>query len=237
MARKFEQSDVNFSSLLGQLNTSGLNKENPALYQVISKLINGAVQLQDGLVNGNVRGPGSAVIGNIPIFDATDGSSLKDSGTPITLLRCETILTDAQIKDATAPYPIIVPNPNPKYQITPYWVIAFASLIAGYTNIHADAIIKLGDAVEFSNFLLNGNGTGFTNVTKFLNTNLNGYVIFRELTDTSAVLGNCVFAQPNSYAGQPIRWKLNNQGAGDLTGGDPLNSIKVVTYYSLESPV
>ncbi len=83
---RVEQDNIDYKSLNGTLIDSGINKENPALYQVIKSLINGAQTSKDFINKKFNKGDDLETSLLKGIVDPNNGGVLTDFYTPIKTL-------------------------------------------------------------------------------------------------------------------------------------------------------
>lgn len=144
----------------------------------------------------------------------------------------EDTLTDAQTK-ASPTTPITIVPAVVGAVLYPLFAHARATWVADYTNINAAAFLQiligsnsetlwaLSNAVVSSvSALLAGGGPDGT------------HAFFSPRFSTS---GGAFSSMANFYdsdvVNQPIRFQMDNGGSGNLTGGDPGNTLKVQVAY------
>ncbi len=138
----------------------------------------------------------------------------------------------------TTPIDIMAPL-GPGLTIMPILVTMTSNFIAAYTNIdaampYAQINYSLGDL--WSNYLADDastvipltNFSGFFGVTTRLRV---PFTRFLQTTDVAAewgALANAVTLNDNTG----LQFTVVNGGSGDLTGGDPANTLTFETYYT-----
>jgi hypothetical protein len=150
---------------------------------------------------------------------------------------------DAAIKAWPTTALVAALAPGAGRRVIPLWVsVELDSTAGAYTNIHADAYLNPHTAdwsIDIFAYMVNGNGTGQTDVNGFL-----GAAHKREWRPTAYVLGNTSRPQFDAdwgavapivpYAAsvnQAFIIGLDNDAAGDLTGGHALNTARVRCLY------
>ena len=88
----FSEICLGFNGSVPTIYTSG-----PTAGSVLDFNINGTLYQFPGTGNGNVVGPASSVLGDVPLFNNTSGTALKDSGLPFS----PTVATNAALKALT----------------------------------------------------------------------------------------------------------------------------------------
>lgn len=145
-----------------------------------------------------------------------------------------TVLTNAQIKALPTTFIPIVPAPGAGRVIIPIQATFQLIWVADYTNIDANAALIVGIpgvivllVPAFENpggvvSLLLANGApsmGFSGIQSVIDATPN-------LTMQAGML-------PASCENVPIELILANAASGNLTGGDPGNSLIVTTFYNV----
>ena len=148
-------------------------------------------------------------------------------------------LTNAQIKALNATPITIIPAPGSGLRIGPFWVDArLMSSAGGYTNIHADAYLRLvwSGTGDVSNYLRNDASSGSpakTDLTDaFGNVNHVWDFVPYLLDDPNQSWGN-VAVPRTLHANESIDLSLENNGAGALTGGNAANTLVVTATYTV----
>jgi len=162
--------------------------------------------------------------------------------------RAAVTLTQAQLIALDTTPVVLIAAPGAGIRIQPW----FASLVAdtrnaAYTNIDVDAILRVRTADQTEEVLTavtNGNSTGQTAVTDLLaaiarrTTQLLPFSYDGLAAAAGYLAGSGLPApayDPNAASNQALRIDLANGAAGNLTGGDPANTLQVVVYYTLET--
>ncbi len=147
-------------------------------------------------------------------------------------------LTNAQIKALpTTPFALVV-TPGSGILLVPHLVVLLSNVSAGaYTNVNADGFMYAALATDaWSTYCANDSGNSLTYLSALL-SNTNHRLVLREYSDTTDPTPQW---GPLSVPGprgdnMALNLTINNNGSGNLTGGNAANTITVVTYYSLEA--
>lgn len=153
-------------------------------------------------------------------------------------------LTDAQIRFLPTVPIDLVAAPGASKMIVPwsYWLVM--TMIASYTNINGTTPFFVmqysAGGNEGSGYIGNDNTipavTTFTDFFAF-GTGLKRYRLPSSYYDDRGAAGG--WGLIGDFTGlastnKILQATINNQGTGNLTGGDVGNSLKIVTYYSIE---
>jgi hypothetical protein len=149
------------------------------------------------------------------------------------LQRTISAFTDAQVKAwPTTPLQLLA-APGSGYRHTPFLILLLSEFSAGaYANVHADGVVVPGmpSGTDWGSYLANDSGIGLTYLSNFLGA-VDSSVVFREWMDIAAGWGALPYPQPTWYGNAALELKFDNQGAGNLTGGNAANSLIVVTWH------
>jgi len=170
-------------------------------------------------------------LGQIQVASSQAGSGLQ--------MRTVTF-TDAQIKALPTTSLEVIPAPGPGLWVDIAWSLWILKATAGaYTNFAAAPYAVLGTAGEadtMSAYLFNAGG--FNPFTDFFTTANERYTHVLPYNKTGA--GE--FQAPGSgdlssvvLVNAPIYFILNNGASGNLTGGNAANTLRVTTYYTVQS--
>lgn len=182
----------------------------------------------------------AAVTGVLPIGNGGTGLT---TGPAIFVASLQ--LTDAQIKALpTTPVNIVAaPGANLRYKLHGYTLRSNTSAGA-YTNLNATYVdVHIQLSTYYAGYGPVDDSTvtpALTNVTSILGAA--GQVSYDGIISMSStpVAGSRGYVQSDGIPGtavivnQPIAIAIENNGSGNLTGGNAANSLKVFVYYSIE---
>ena len=142
------------------------------------------------------------------------------------------VLTNDQIKAMPTTPPTLAPSPGAGLLLVPLAIAVVGSFTAGYTNIDPDAFLVVNYASTldvWSNYVANDSTLGYTFVTDLFGSAQDVNWQFSPYTIAEPVVGWGNLIQPGSASaannGLLLQW--NNNGAGDLTGGNSANTLTV----------
>lgn len=206
------------------------------LYYVTDEFL---TEQSDGAAWSAYSGPGFS----LPLSVADGGTGVSD-GAAIRMVTV--ILTDAQIK-ALPTTPIeLVAAPGANMKVKPIGLTLRSNTTAGaYTNIDASyADLHLDINGHYASYGPVDDSTStpvLTGVSNILGAA--GSVVYDGVVPSlsaTSVAGTSLYVQPDAFPGpatvlnQPLDLKMENNGSGNLTGGNAANTLKVVLYYVIE---
>lgn len=160
------------------------------------------------------------------------------------LLHRRVNLTDAQIKALPSTPLELIPAPGAGYLLRLVMACAHSDFShTDYTNINVDSYINFaydiaGSYPSLSNFLVNDNGLGITELTKFLTRDFTylpyGSWGLQPDPDTNfwgIMPGRLQEATLNLLTNKAIVLHAENNGQGDYTGGHADNKLAVDIFY------
>ncbi len=160
------------------------------------------------------------------------------------LLTATVTLTNAQIIAWQAADITLTDVPGAGFYCLPWRVVlAFDTVAAGYTAIDADAIIGVQTADKTKDlmlYLLNGNGTGRTDVSQLLGTTAaKPAAVLNPWGDNGQAFTDGWGSIPEVWnvaamENEPLVATLDNGGA-TLTGGNGANNGIIRVYYTIEA--
>lgn len=161
------------------------------------------------------------------------------STTGATLYRASVTLTNAQILALPTTAVTVVPAPASGYEILlvkGLWRSAFTA--GAYTNVDADsfAFYQWSDGNLMSQYLANDATDSITGMDDFFGTAVDLVAQFAPWEhSTTPADGWGTLPQIEIWeAGFGVQIKADNNGAGNFTGGNAANTLRVVTWYLLE---
>ena len=156
-----------------------------------------------------------------------------------TVLQCAQVgITDAQIKTLPTVFPTIIPAPGAGKILLPIASIVRCNCAAGvYTNINASAIFCLQWGTTASG--LNCSQTIFqstsTRLSKLIATASANVAMLNVVGASPPAAGNFSAAFAPSvtatFDNEPVCLAINNNGSGNLTGGNAANGMTVTVWY------
>lgn len=197
-----------------------------------------------GSGSGDVIGPSSSTINDIVTFATTTGKTIKDSGVQISdvvtfIKRAQITINDANIKALpTTPYQLVA-APGIGKRIAIIWAdLDLNTLGAAYTNIDdlAWGSFQLG-GVDVTNYLMDSSGVVGTRIGDFFGVSQLAQTVMlpliglnianwgapvTEITGNTALLLNV-----------PLNLFVDNNGAGNFTGGNGANSLIINVLYMI----
>lgn len=239
MAFKPRGSGKSASDLMALLVNSKIQTENNALYQTIYGLISQLQQLQK---------TGSE--GEEDTTPAVDGVSINinPNGELFGVVRLASLtLTDAQIKALPTTPVTIVPAPGIGFIVKPFAFTIITNTSAGaYTNIDATyADFHLDRAGNYASYGPVDDAAAVPVMQRFSQIfGAAGAAVYDGLVPTVSATPNVAaleYVQPDSLPGVvvienvPLDLKIENNGTGNLTGGNAANWIKFDVFYTIES--
>lgn len=211
-------------------------------------LLNAACRVLTG--SGSPESSVTAGIGSLYLrTTAGVGTTLytKESGTGTTgwsevgLVKTATVtLTDAQIKALPTTGITIVAAPGSGYRVKPLSATVKAVIVGAYTNInttYSALEIRHASPWVLLNALVNDNSTtpALTDLTAALTTVQTTIVDLEPLVYTATGYAVAVHAAVVSVENLLVQVKIDNNGSGDLTGGNAGNSLVVRLTYLVEA--
>ncbi len=181
------------------------------------------------------------VSGVLPVANGGTGVSSN-----LGVIRTSTVtLTNAQILSLPTVPVTVIPAPGAGLINMPLWYMLKADFSGGaYTNIHASGYASFawaGIPTLASGYIANDASTtpALTRASTFFGTATNWYHILYPLVFDTDPTTNEWGVFPSIFAvgdiDNELLWlQFNNNGAGNLTGGNAANTLKVVTYYTVE---
>lgn len=139
-------------------------------------------------------------------------------------------LTDEQIKSLPSSPVELLPSQGAGKMILPVSVVIKFNNTANYTNIAPTATLSV---VHYGYGLLVSLSEEYNNgVSNLLANDGNMFAVLNPQSDVSPTAGmRAEFGFPEYFADQGLALNLYNGFNGDLTGGDPSNSLQVTVYY------
>lgn len=189
------------------------------------------------LLHGNAAG--DPTFGPVSLTaDVTGLLPYANGGTPL-LLRTVT-LTHAQIKALPTTSILLVGAPGAGVRLDLVSALIVTSFVAPYGNDDPFGylVIQMGTG-DFSNYVANDSTTApvLTDFTDLFVTNAESSVSLgsftRVTTPTSEGWGNAAKVEGSNLNNQALNLSVNNNGAGDFTGGNVANMLKVFLLYRL----
>lgn len=186
-----------------------------------------------------------------PSFSAVDLAAdvsgvlpTANGGTPLFL--ASRVLTNADLKALPTTPLTFGPNPGAGFYLSAVrgW-FRLNSLAGAYTNVNADAWVNvhtLDWQVDTLSYLLNGNGTGNTRCSDLFAVAVKGTWNILPFASGSGADGLQFAADWGFGTGlvdrvaaenQPFELYFDNNGAGNLTGGNAANGAEVIVLYKL----
>lgn len=228
-------------TILKTLNNSQEQKNNPALYQAIKALISAVTVIDDaarsaGIISGGVIPLPSPTVTDL---DGTNDPGLSskysrgDHKHGINLFESTIVLTNAQIKALPTTPLVLVAAPGAGIAYVPISINLHSDFTAGaYTNVNADSYLGAYIGDWFSNFIGNDSSIPITFLSDFLSA-LELYVQLVSYTFSQQIVnwGNLAFNFGPNMANNPIGLYFENNGSGNLTGGNAANTLTVTTFY------
>ena len=213
------------------------------------------IPTSSGPGSGDVVGPSGATSGDLALFDGSTGKLIKDGSIDTDLLFTGTVLstqagvrrvrvplTNTQVKALGHPTSVtLVPAPGTGFRIVWLQTDIRTNLAVAYGGVDAAAYLVLAFGTdEVSNYIGNDATTDLvlTGATDLLTTNAISSVQLVPFTQTttpsSAEWGNIAEVKADIYEDTSLVLKMNNQGGGDLSGGDAANQFVVTVYYAIQ---
>lgn len=179
----------------------------------------------------------TGVTGTLPV--ANGGTGVYAGFVP--MLKATASLTNAQILAGPTTPITLIAAPSAGTRIKILGASYRSNFVSIYTNINATyaacALYYLGNFTQWAQTgVVDDAGVSLTRFSDMFGTT-NTTVI-----DTAPYLdapGNS-WVVPNNTAlsfvdGVALAWKIDNNGSGNLTGGNAANTLKITTYYCLEA--
>lgn len=184
---------------------------------------------------------GSGLTSGLVVVGA-GGTSISVAANSVPILKATVSLTDAQVK-ALPTTPIqLVAAPGAGFRIQLLQASISANLTGVYTNVNASAYCVLALAAnEISNYIANDATTSpiLSDATKLFATNTLStaiFVNFSQVTTPAAnQWGNAVNVNALDFQNQALNLTVNNNGAGNFTGGNAANAFAVHVLYTVVS--
>lgn len=218
---------TDLDKLLPVLNSSKIQASNPSLYQVIKQLI-------DSL--------------KLALSSISSSSSSSSGGTIQSKI---IILSDAQIKTLPTVDVTLINGPSPGSRIKVFAATLASQITVPYTNIDAtfSALQLTNPAGQWIGVIVNDNSTvpALVQINGFLGVAFGVLVDLMIPWSISVANGAPGFSQyvlPNNdsapgditanWDGSSVIFNMNNNGSGNLTGGNAANTLKITVYYTIE---
>ena len=177
--------------------------------------------------------------------DASAWASYSGAGVAggATILVSTTTLNNADIKALPTTGITVVAAPAAGFAISPLMATLYSKTSAGaYTNINAAAELSvrfsapgqgLGYIVNDA-AIANGSATLLSDLLGTV-TNKRSTLIPEQTTENADNWGPLPFViDVAEFNGIALKIKIDNQGSGNLTGGNVANTLKVIVYYTIE---
>jgi hypothetical protein len=175
------------------------------------------------------------------------GSAITVAANSVVLLHSLTTLTDAQVKALPTTPVQLVATPGAGFWIKPLAVTYQTHVVGAYTNLNATYVDfhQTLDTYYVSYGPVDDSTTtpALTNVTALLTTvaDLVQEIGQPNLAAVGASATTQGYVQQVSQAGtgqlgnKPLMMNIDNNGSGNLTGGNASNTLKVKIYYVIEA--
>lgn len=151
-------------------------------------------------------------------------------------------VTDTQIKALPSSQVELIAAPGAGYSIGFVWALLQGNFAAGhYTNVNAAAygLITYGNGNQLSTFIANDAGVmpvlgGFDAFFKS-NNHVRAFLVpFAQEADPASTLwGSTALVDVVTEDNQPIDLRVDNNGSGNLTGGNSANVLTVTVAYTV----
>lgn len=149
-----------------------------------------------------------------------------------------TDLTDAQIKALPSGAFALIPAPPSGWRLELINASIQTDVVAGaYTNIDGDAwsSIRTSGGTDYSSYLVNDSGAGYTFLSQLLtgaDRNLSVLEPFQPIDTAGWGRISGVFG--NNFPAEGFSFFVDNNGAGNFTGGHASNAMRITTQFRVE---
>lgn len=150
-------------------------------------------------------------------------------------MKAELTLTDAQVKALSTTPITLIAAPGAGKMIVPIAVVMnLKSWVADYTNINVSSILRILYAAGTVEPIVIGSNATSLSVTNLLGFSGNRPSIYgirsNVVSSTLRPVSSFAQAEPINTA---LQMSINNQGSGDLTGGNAAQSLIVTVLYEI----
>lgn len=151
------------------------------------------------------------------------------------VLTSSKIFTDAQAKTLPTTPLSIIAAPGVNRIIVPQSALILSNLTSIYTNIHINSVIYFKYTGTAQQVLIVGSEAAAGSVTSVLAVPINAVAIFPNRIFFTGVSTLDIDAAINQLdvINKGIELVIDNQGSGNLTGGNAANSLNVILCYAV----
>lgn len=129
----------------------------------------------------------------------------------------------------------LIAAPGPGKMILPIVAtISERNYVADYTNINANALLNLDNSGGNGSTLTESNNNTDGGSSNLLAAGGNGMMLFSSYQSIqSSILRPASAMNPANFDNAPLQLRMDNQGSGNLTGGDVSQQFVITVLYEI----